>query len=84
MPPDWPLDSSGVATFVERLPRILRSMLGARARLPNVVFTDRGTGMYSPHGAVTHFYDEALAATGFSLYWGADASLQAPDVPGVL
>ena len=40
--------------------------------------------MYSPHGAVTHFYEEALAATGFSLYWGADASLQAPDMPDVL
>ena len=84
MPADWPLDSSGVATFVERLPRILRSMLGRRAHLPNIVFTDRGTGMYSPHGAVTRFYEEALTATGCSLYWGADASIQAPDMPDVL
>ena len=84
MPAYWPLDSSGVATFVERLPRILRCMLGCRARLPSIVFTDRGTGMYSPHGAVTQFYDEALTATGFSLYWGADASVQAPDMPDVL
>ena len=30
-------------------------------------------------------YDEALTASGFSLYWGADASLQAPpDMPDVL
>ena len=84
MPRDWPLDSSGVATCVERLPRILRSMLGSRARLPHVGFTDRGTGMYSPPGAVTHFYEEALTAIGFSLYWGADASVQAPDMPDVL
>ena len=84
MPADWPLDSSGVATFVERLPRILRRMLGPRARLPNVVFTDRGTGMYSPQGAVTHLYEEALEASGFSLDWGADASVQAPDMPDVL
>ena len=84
MPTDWPLDSSGVATFVERLPRILRRMLGPRARILNIVFTDRGTGMYSPQGAVTHLYEEALATAGFSLYWGADASLQAPDMPDVL
>ena len=84
MPPDWPLDSSGVATFVQRLPGILRRMLGARARLPRVVFTDRGTGMYSPQGAVTQFYDEALTTAGFTLYWGGDASIQAPDMPDVL
>ena len=40
--------------------------------------------MYSPPGAVTYFYEEALTAVGFSLYWGADASVQAPDMPHVL
>ena len=54
MPHNWPLDSSGVAMFVDRLAGILRRMLGLNARLPKVVFTDRGTGMYSPQGTVTH------------------------------
>ena len=84
MPADWPLDSSGVATFVQRLHAILRRMLGARVHLPRVVFTDRGTGMNSPQGAVTQFYDDALTTAGFSLYWGGGASVQAPDMPDVL
>ena len=83
MPADWPLDSSGVASFVERVPSILRRMLGARARLPNVVFTDQGRACTRPR-AVSHLYEETLASAGFSLHWGADASLQAPDMPDVL
>ena len=32
----------------------------------------------------THFYHLALADGGFTLYWGADANVQAPDMPDVL
>ena len=34
MPADWKLNGKGLALFVERLPRILRKMLGASVRLP--------------------------------------------------
>ena len=84
MPQEWALDGVGLSQFVERLKGILRRMLGLNARLPKVVFTDRGTGMYSPQGYMVGFYQQALADAGFEPYWGNDATQQAPDMPDLL
>ena len=59
-------------------------MLGAKARLPRMIMSDRGTGMYAPSGHVTAAYDRAVAQCGFSLFWGPDAKLQAPEMPDLL
>ena len=84
VPPDWQLDGTGLAEFVDRLPRVLQRLLGPTARLPRTVFTDRGTGMYSPLGAIVHSYEAAVRRNGFRTFWGADASLQSPDMPDIL
>ena len=83
-PADWSLDGLGLAMFVQRLPGILRRLLGVHARLPKTVFTDRGTGMYSPHGSIVSFYEDALEQAGFKPFWGSDAGQQSPDMPDVL
>ena len=59
-------------------------MLGEAAPLPRNVFTDRGTGLYSSQGFVVGKYEAAIRKAGFSLYWGADASSQAPDMGDLL
>ena len=84
MPQDWNLDGVGLAEFVARLKGILRRMLGLYARLPKTVFTDRGTGMYSPQGHIVRYYAEALDEAGFETFWGHDASQQAADMPDLL
>ena len=38
---------AGAAMCVERLPGLLRKMLGRDARLPRTLFTDRGPGFYN-------------------------------------
>ena len=78
------MDGTGLAQFVERLPAILRGMLGEDARLPRVIFTDRGTGMYSPQGFVVGTYEAAVADAGVRLFWRPDASKQSPDMPDLL
>ena len=84
MPDNWTLTAKGVAQFAERLPTILRRMLGDEARLPRNVFTDRGTGMYNPVGKICNEYEQALGKTGFRPYWGSDAWRQSPDMGDVL
>ena len=59
-------------------------MLGAEARLPRTVFTDRGTGMYNPAGKIVEKYQTALEAAGFRAFWGEDAARQSPDMGDVL
>ena len=84
MPSEWRLGGEGLAAFVERLPALIRTMVGPGRRLPRVVFTDRGTGMYNPHGKIVREYAQAIAAAGLQTYWGADASSQSPDMPDLL
>ena len=84
MPAEWKLDGDGLALFVERLPGVLRKMLGRKARLPRNVFTDRGTGMYIPTGLVVAKYNAAIDANDFNLYWGTDAQRQSPDMGDIL
>ena len=66
------------------LPKALRQMLGKEARLPRTLFTDRGTGMYSPGGSVVREYEDAIEQAGIRLYWGPSAKKQAPDLGDVL
>ena len=84
MPAEWKLDGDGLALFVERLPGVLRKMLGREARLPRNVFTDCGTGMYIPKGFVVAKYNAAIDANDFHLYWGNDAQRQSPDMDDIL
>ncbi|CAK0800003.1 unnamed protein product [Prorocentrum cordatum] len=84
MPADWKFNGKGVALFVERLPGILRKMLGAGARLPRHAFTDRGAGMYRQVGKVVNERAEAMEAATMHLYLGRDAARQSPDVGDVL
>ena len=84
LPEDWTLDGEGMAEAAARLPGVLRKILGQDARLPRTLFTDRGTGMYSPGGSVVRDYEDAVAKAGFRLYWGPSAKKQAPDLGDVL
>ena len=84
MPANWALNGAGVASFVDRLPHILRKMLGPEARLPRHLFTDRGTGMYTPAGKVVNEYADAVTRNGLHLYWGRDATRQSPDMGDML
>ena len=84
MPHDWELDGAGLAEFVVRLPGLLRRMFGLSARLPRTVFTDRGTGMYSPGGLIVGRFENAMKESGMKTYWGPDAAMQSPDMPDLL
>ncbi len=59
-------------------------MLGPSAKLPRTVFTDRGTGVYTPTGKIVRASAEALQRAGFATYWGENAQLQSPDMPDIL
>ena len=84
MPDGWKVNGPGLAAFVRRLPDILRRMLGADTPLPRVLFTDRGTGMYTSGGRVVKDYKAAVHQTGFRVFWGDDATTQSPDMGDVL
>ena len=85
MPDGWEQTGAGIAAFIARLPAILQRMLGPHARLPRVVFSDRGPGFYnSGTGHITSSYAEALANGGFRAFAGSDASSQPPDIADVL
>eukprot|EP00974_Lingulodinium_polyedra_P077189 7472299-Lingulodinium_polyedra.AAC.1 len=59
-------------------------MLGPRARLPRVLFADRGTSTYAPNGRIVHAFHTAVAQQKFRTFWGEDASQQTPDTPDLL
>ena len=84
LPTDWQLDGAGMAVVAGRLEGRLRDLLGPEVRLPRVVMSDRGTGMYASNGQVVGAYAEAIRRSGFRLFWGADASRQAADMPDLL
>ena len=84
MPEDWTLDGAGLASFVKRLPSVFRKMLGRSARVPRILFTDRGTGMYAPTGRIVEKYARAVKSAGFHVHWGDDASQQSPDLGDVV
>ena len=84
MPENWALTGSGLAAFVDRLPKVLHKMLGPAARLPRHVFTDRGTGLYTSQGKAVREYADAVSRNKFHLYWGPDPTRQSPDMADVL
>ena len=85
MPAGWKDNATGMATFAQQLPDILRRMLGRRSDLPNILYTDRGPGMFVPRtGQATTAYADSVQQAGLQLYTGTDASRQPADVPDVL
>ena len=57
--------SLGAGMVVDRLPRLLRRMLGPDAPKPRTLFTDRGPGFYAGTGSITAEYDAACRRNGF-------------------
>ena len=84
LPPDWRVNGEGMAAAVKELPNILRRMLGPDTPLPRTLFTDRGTGMYTPKGHIVSAFSSAVAEAGFRTYWGANAEKQVPDMGDLL
>ena len=75
----------GMATFIYRLPGILRKMCGASAPLPRLVFSDRGPGFHqAPNGTIIEAYSTAVRATKLKAFAGPDASWQPPDLADLL
>ena len=80
----WTQTGEGMAEFVTKLEPFLRKMLGANARLPRVLCSDRGPGFYqSSTGHIVEAYRAAVAKNGFRTFAGIDASRQPADVPDV-
>ena len=85
MPVGWKDNATGMADFVQQLPDVLIRMCGRRSDLPNILYTDRGPGMFVPRtGQATTVYADSVQQAGFQLYTGTDASRQPADVPDVL
>ena len=84
LPADWTLDGAGMADVVHQLCGTLRRMLGSGVHLPRIIFTDRGTGMYTPAGHMVEAYGSALKKAGFRTFWGLDATPQSLDMPDLL
>ena len=83
--PDWQQTAAGMAEFVDRLPTVLRKMVGVGEALPRVIASDRGPGFYqSSTGHICREYAAALGNHGFRPFATEDASHQPPDVPDVL
>ena len=81
----WAQTGAGMALFVDKLAVALRKMFGAEARLPRVVFTDRGPGLYqASEGGIVKVYKEALDKHGVRPFAGENAKWQPPDIPDVL
>ena len=79
----------GAGMLVDRLPGLLRRMLGQDTLLPRTLFTDRGPGFYHrSHGTITSEYDAACRRQGFRPWAGVDAKhgprAQPPDISDLL
>ena len=60
-------------------------MTRGQGRLPRVVFTDRGPGLYqASSGHIVKQYYAALQEAGFHPFAGVDASWQPADLPDIL
>lgn len=82
----WRQNGIGMATMVNRLPRVLGRMLkDSDAARPSILSTDRGPGLYHPsQGSITPEYAEACEANGFETWAGDHATWQPPDIPDML
>jgi hypothetical protein len=84
LPPGWRVTGEGMAAAVKQLPDTLRRMLGTDTPLPRMLFTDRGTGVYTPNGHIVSAFSDAVTRAGFRTYWGESAKKQAPDMGDLL
>ena len=85
MPSDWEQTGHGMAEFVEELPALLKGGLAENKKLPKIIITDRGPGLYqASSGTIVAAYKEALSENGFKPFAGEEAEWQPPDVPDVL
>ena len=81
MPSGWRQTGAGTAEFVGKLSRALREMLGPDARLPRIICSDRGPGLYrAGSGYIVEKYRKAVLHEGFRTYAGDDGSNQASDL----
>ena len=82
MDDDWAQTGEGMADFVSKLAPFLKKMLGADARLPRILCSDRGPGLYQTStGHIVEAYRQATAKNGFRTFAGSDASRQPADMP---
>ena len=73
MPLDW-TQPNGVSYFVDDLAPLLKRMLGSNSRLPRIVVSDRGPGLYqASSGTIVASYKEALERNGFTPFAGNEA-----------
>ena len=85
MTTDWEQTGHGMAEFIEDLPMLLKSGLADNKKLPKVIVTDRGPGLYqASSGTIVAAYKEALQENGFRPFAGDEAKWQPPDLPDVL
>ena len=85
MPEGWKDDAAGMAMFAQRLPGVLKRMMGRGTATPKVLYSDRGPGMFVPRtGQATGAYAEGVQKAGLRLYTGTDASRQPADLADVL
>ena len=85
MPTAWKQVGSGMAEFIHGLEPTTRKMVRGQGRLPRVIFTDRGPGLYqASSGHIVKQYYAALQEAGFHPFAGVDASWQPADLPDVL
>ena len=85
MPDGWRQNGEGMAYMISLLPGILKTMLGDNAKLPGVLFTDRGPGFYHPStGSICPEYVASLEAHGFTAWAGDHSKWQPPDIPDIL
>ena len=85
MPNDWEQTGYGMAEFVDELQALLKGGLAGNKKLPTIMVTDRGPGLYqAASGTIVAAYKEALSENGFKPFAGDEAKWQPPDVPDVL
>jgi hypothetical protein len=77
----WTQTGEGMAQAVEMLEPMLRKMCGRHARLPRIILSDRGPGLYQgSSGHIVETYRAAVNTHGFRTFAGEDASKQPADM----
>ena len=82
---DFQQTGGGMAKFVRVLPGILKGVLPGATRLPRVVMTDRGPGLYhTSRVVIVEAYRKALEDEGLTPFAGVDGNWQPPDLADLL
>ena len=70
-------EAAGASVLVPKLRAALNARFPNAATQPSVIFVDRGKGFYNPaSGAITEEFRTALRGSGFTAFWGENASIQ--------